>query len=618
MCMCYLLSVICCVCLYLYMCMRMVQIQELQDKVTSVDDAKEFYDPETACCSRLSHIPNQSISVPSPRRIISRDSWLQLATRNSLGTTRHIFEGLLAPDEPSSALFEKSKNLASASCRPMLVDTNRIAERGDVLGKDPQNCAMPTPRFARNFTTWNPPCHADGTYPQNWLTEILRIKSRNCILVNSLTQRASSAGRPIWRPKYEVVQVVRLFHCCGSKKSRWPHKWTILWRRGQLQGMYSLILRCLMRRLRPRWRESSRISTPEGELMWKSRMLKNTTGFFEADRLLQWSPNISELLALMKLLWSFPWSFRSIYCLLKGRWHSGYFDTRWDQAPLSASEKTKEKCLGKFVQDENTWICSASDRISCVWTSSRSRSSNAKLSKIDNGKKIHWPIRTRKLRARNERIETGGIGQKEKKVSVGRMMGECYQWKANGQFSHGNSRGQPAQSSSLALKRRRNRLTERRPSTEKSPGEVVFLERKVKERTKNTIKEVVRIRRVIVGILPYVKITNLNRNANSATSASSDILRLTDSPVKSRRKVVEKDQWPCEGSQTHLGCVFQDTEPPQSKSIFTEEHGIFGIRSHGQILQRHIAPVKIGERRYPSQGVIQKCEPQERSAKIWG
>ena len=171
------------------------------------------------------------------------------------------------------------------------------------------------------------------------------------------------------------------------------------------------------------------------------------------------------------------------------------------------------------------------------------------------------------MRARNERIETGGIGQKEKKVSVGRMMGECYQWKANGQFSHGNNRGQPAQSSTPAPKSR-HRLTEREDLRQESPqGKSSFWKERSKSVQKNTFKEVVRIRRAIVGILPYVKITNLNRDANSETSACSDILRMTDSPVKSRRKVVEKDQWPYERSQTHLGCVFQDTEPPQSKSI---------------------------------------------------
>ena len=71
-------------------------------------------------------------------------------------------------------------------------------------------------------------------------------------------------------------------------------------------------------------------------------------------------------------------------------------------------------------------------------------------------------IRTRNFRARNERIETRMLvkSHKGKNASVERRMGECHQWKANGQrsrgdscsFRHGSDRGQQAQSSSPAPK----------------------------------------------------------------------------------------------------------------------------------------------------------------------
>ena len=64
-----------------------------------------------------------------------------------MGTTGHVFADLPAPDEPSSALFENSKNLASSSCRSIPLDTSKTAERGEVLGKELQNCAIPAPRF---------------------------------------------------------------------------------------------------------------------------------------------------------------------------------------------------------------------------------------------------------------------------------------------------------------------------------------------------------------------------------------------------------------------------------------------------------------------------------------
>ena len=55
-----------------------------------------------------------------------------------------------------------------------------------------------------------------------------------------------------------------------------------------------------------------------------------------------------------------------------------------------------------------------------------------------------------------------------------------------------------------------------------------------------TLEETRRIRRVITGILPHVKVTNLIRDANSAKSVFSGTSKLTISPAKSRRKVVEK------------------------------------------------------------------------------
>ena len=73
-------------------------------------------------------------------------------------------------------------------------------------------------------------------------------------------------------------------------------------------------------------------------------------------------------------------------------------------------------------------------------------------------------IRERKLEARNERVETGApvkARSKGKPVSVEGKQGECYQWKAQGQRTKGNTSsfrhdenkfGKETQSSSLAPK----------------------------------------------------------------------------------------------------------------------------------------------------------------------
>ena len=96
----------------------------------------------------------------------------------------------------------------------------------------------------------------------------------------------------------------------------------------------------------------------------------------------------------------------------------------------------------------------------------------------------------------------------------------------------------------LLLEDRRHQMTAEDFRKEPLLEKAVNLERKVKERARIILMGIVRIRRVIIDILPYVNSTKLIRDANSATSVYSHILRLRDSPLKSRRRVVKEDQWP--------------------------------------------------------------------------
>ena len=155
------------------------------------------------------------------------------------------------------------------------------------------------------------------------------------------------------------------------------------------------------------------------------------------------------------------------------------------------------------------------------------------------GRHIDQMVRTRNFKARNERIETGVLvkSYKGRKVSVERKMGECCQWKATGQCArgdscsvgHGTNRGQRAQSCSLAPKAQ-TQTDGRKPSKGSGHrGKKPILEEKAGKRVKKSSKESVRLRRVIIGILPYVKITSLYRDANSATTVFSDTLRLMGS-----------------------------------------------------------------------------------------
>ena len=111
--------------------------------------------------------------------------------------------------------------------------------------RDPQNRAIPTPRFVRKFWTWNPPSHAERIYLQSCMIELPRNQFSTCISINSLTLLDSSVGRRSSRPKYALVQGISLTRCCGSKKKRWPNQWTISRRRSQLEGLCSRIFEVL-------------------------------------------------------------------------------------------------------------------------------------------------------------------------------------------------------------------------------------------------------------------------------------------------------------------------------------------------------------------------------------
>ena len=93
------------------------QIQELQDKVNSLNEEKEVYDHETASTSGMSHVLSQPSRIPSPRGMIRRDSGLPHNTRNSMGTSGNVFEDLPAPEGPSPFVPQDPKEFDIISSR---------------------------------------------------------------------------------------------------------------------------------------------------------------------------------------------------------------------------------------------------------------------------------------------------------------------------------------------------------------------------------------------------------------------------------------------------------------------------------------------------------------------
>ena len=70
----------------------LIQIQDLQNKLNSLSDARESFDPEPASSSGATHVRSKPSTFPSPRMMLCRDSGLPHDTRNIVGTQGNVFE----------------------------------------------------------------------------------------------------------------------------------------------------------------------------------------------------------------------------------------------------------------------------------------------------------------------------------------------------------------------------------------------------------------------------------------------------------------------------------------------------------------------------------------------
>ena len=159
-------------------------------------------------------------------------------------------------------------------------------------------------------------------------------------------------------------------------------------------------------------------------------------------------------------------------------------------------------------------------------------------------------VRTRNFTVRKDVVERGSVtkSQKGKKACVERKVGECFQWKAHGQCSKGDSCDfshdiQASGNSGKGRRRKRrsyspashsqNRLTARdkHPHRDQAVNRKTLLITVKFHADSNSVK----IRRVNCGTLPCVWITSLKKDVYMATNAISDMLRQKESSKKSKK-----------------------------------------------------------------------------------
>ena len=119
------------------------------------------------------------------------------------------------------------------------------------------------------------------------------------------------------------------------------------------------------------------------------------------------------------------------------------FDTRWDQALLSASEVPTEMVLEGLYKSKLQDSVQRQTTLA-MYEKEKNRNNeqpNYSRLKIAVRRHIDQQMRTRNFRARNEIVERGAVTKRPKgrKAVVERKVGECYQWKVIGQCSTGDS-----------------------------------------------------------------------------------------------------------------------------------------------------------------------------------
>ena len=119
------------------------------------------------------------------------------------------------------------------------------------------------------------------------------------------------------------------------------------------------------------------------------------------------------------------------------------FDVRWDQALLSASDMPSDVILEGLYKSKLQDSVQLQTVLALYDQETVRNNGQTSYLRLKTSVKLHIDqmMRTRNFRVRNEVVERGAVtkSQKGKKAYVERKVGECFQWKAHGQCSKGDS-----------------------------------------------------------------------------------------------------------------------------------------------------------------------------------
>ena len=149
----------------------MAQIRDLQNRVNSFSDAREFYDPESRSSSGATHVPDQTSTILSSRTLPRCDSGLPRNTQNCTGIMGNVFERLLVQEGLPSTIFHNSKNLAFSS-QDLRHDISETARREREMKRESLNTSTQSPHFRSRSGMLN---HTGGKYSHGGMMDYPRI-----------------------------------------------------------------------------------------------------------------------------------------------------------------------------------------------------------------------------------------------------------------------------------------------------------------------------------------------------------------------------------------------------------------------------------------------------------
>ena len=116
-----------------------------------------------------------------------------------------------------------------------------------------------------------------------------------------------------------------------------------------------------------------------------------------------------------------------------------YFDLRWEQALLSTSDPPSDNVFGRIVRLQVVRLLSDSDNYGNIQSRNSTRRWQTRLSQTENVY-IEQAHRSKNFRIQNAFTERGDVTKGEGQNSfTKRKTGECFQWKATGSCSRGES-----------------------------------------------------------------------------------------------------------------------------------------------------------------------------------